>query len=244
MPDHRLANATALVTGAGSGIGRAVSVALARLGTKVALVGRRREPLEETRDTIEKEGGHAATHACDLTDDRALEALVGRVLAESGQRLGVLVNNAAHYVMSSFEETSTDDLDAIFRVNVRAPFVLTKVCLPALRAAKGDVVFVNSSAALGTGVNVSAYAASKAALKSLADGLRNEVNKDGVRVLSVYAGRTATPMQRAVFAREGREYRPEMLLQPEDVASGIASALSLPATAELTDLQIRPAKKS
>ena len=90
---------------------------------------------------------------------------------------------------------------------------------------------------------VGQYAAMKHALRALADTLREEVNRDGVRVLSVFLGRTATPMQAAVHRVESRVYEPEPLLQPADVAAVVISALSLPRTAEVTDIHIRPLRK-
>jgi NADP-dependent 3-hydroxy acid dehydrogenase YdfG len=88
------------------------------------------------------------------------------------------------------------------------------------------------------------YAASKHALRALADGLRDEVNKKGVRVITVFPGRTATPMQEAVHRYEGRPYDAERFLQPEDVAAAAVNALALPRTAEVTDLHIRPMRGS
>ena len=90
---------------------------------------------------------------------------------------------------------------------------------------------------------ISQYAATKAALKAMADSLREEVNPDGVRVLSIFVGRTATPMQAALHEAEGKEYRPERLLQPEDIASTIVHALCMPRTAEITEVDIRPMQK-
>jgi short-subunit dehydrogenase len=109
-----------------------------------------------------------------------------------------------------------------------------------LRRAHADVVFVNSTAALHGVPNVAEYAMSKAAIRAFADSLRAEENAQGLRVLSVYVGRTATPMQEQVAREEGRDYHPERLLQPEDVASAILAALMLPHTAEITDIHIRP----
>ena len=88
------------------------------------------------------------------------------------------------------------------------------------------------------------YDSTKHALKAVADSLRGEINTHGVRVLSVYLGRTASEMQERIYQMEGRPYRPELLLQPGDVASIIVSALSLPSTAEVTDISIRPMIKS
>jgi NADP-dependent 3-hydroxy acid dehydrogenase YdfG len=101
---------------------------------------------------------------------------------------------------------------------------------------------MNSS--VGSAPEVGFYSASKHALKAFADTLRAEANPAGVRVLSVYPGRTATPMQESIFAAEGRSYDPSRLLQPEDVAEMVLAALCLPRTAEVTDLHIRPLQKS
>ena len=119
---------------------------------------------------------------------------------------------------------------------------LTRQLLPSLIARQGQVVFMNSS--VGAAPEVGFYSASKHALKALTDTLRVEVNPSGVRVLSVYPGRTATSMQEAIFAAEGRDYDPSRLLQPEDVAEMVLAALCLPRTAEVTDIHIRPMQKS
>ena len=107
----------------------------------------------------------------------------------------------------------------------------------------GQVVFVNSSAGLTARAGVGQYAATKHALRAVADSFREEVNADGLRVLSVFLGRTATPMQEAVHKMEGKAYYPERLMQAEDVAAVVVNALSLPRTAEVTDIYARPMKK-
>ena len=130
-----------------------------------------------------------------------------------------------------------------FSVNTRAPFLLTKLLLPAIKKRKGQIVFVNSSIAQQKArANLSIYAGSKYALRAMADSLREENNASGVRVLSVYPGRTATAMQEDIFKFENREYRKSDLLQPEDVAQSVLDALALPRTAEITDIFIRPLK--
>ena len=112
-----------------------------------------------------------------------------------------------------------------------------------LPAQRGQIVFVNSSAGLTAPENLSQYAATKHALKAIADSLRKEVNEDGIRVLSVYLGRTATQLQARVHAMENRTYRPEDLMQADDVAAVIINALSLPRTAEVTDIQMRSLRR-
>ena len=91
---------------------------------------------------------------------------------------------------------------------------------------------------------MSQYAATKHALKAVADSVREELNPAGVRVLSLFLGRTATPMQASIFAAEQREYNPGILMQPEDVAEVVVNALALARTAEITEITMRPATKS
>jgi short-subunit dehydrogenase len=115
--------------------------------------------------------------------------------------------------------------------------------LPLLKMQKGQIVFINSSVGLVSKANLSQYAATKHALRAFADSLREEVNEMGIRVLSVFPGRTATPMQEMIFNWEGKDYPPTRLLQPQDVAAVVIHALSLPRTAEVTDISIRPMAK-
>jgi NADP-dependent 3-hydroxy acid dehydrogenase YdfG len=228
-----------VVTGAGSGVGRAVAAALAAAGASVCLVGRTGATLQETAARI---GDGARCYPTDVTDDRAVAALVQRLTDEHAS-VDVLVHSAGVHSIGAVEEAAVGELDAQYRTNVRAPYLLTQGLLPALRGSRGQVVFVNSSAGLTARGRVGQYASTKHALRALADSLREEVNDAGVRVLSVYLGRTASPMQAAIHAAEGTEYRPADLLQPADVAAMVVAALCLPSTAEVTDLSIRPMRK-
>jgi NAD(P)-dependent dehydrogenase (short-subunit alcohol dehydrogenase family) len=139
------------------------------------------------------------------------------------------------------ERSRIADLDLQYAINVRAPYAVTQRLLPLLAAARGQIVFINSSVGLtAKRSDVGQYAATKHALKAITDSLREEVNPKGIRILAVYLGRTATPMQESICRKEGRVYHPETLLQPEDVASVVLQALMLPPTAEVTDISIRP----
>jgi NADP-dependent 3-hydroxy acid dehydrogenase YdfG len=113
-----------------------------------------------------------------------------------------------------------------------------------LQVGPGQIVFINSSVGLKAVGGVSQFAATQHSLKAIADSLRDEVNPDGIRVLNVFPGRTATPRQESIFQREGRTYHPELLLQPEDIAAVVVNSLTLPRTAEVTEISIRPLKKS
>jgi NADP-dependent 3-hydroxy acid dehydrogenase YdfG len=128
-----------------------------------------------------------------------------------------------------------------FEINVVAVAELTRLLLPALRAARGRVVLLNSGAGLTARAGWASYAASKFALRAFADALREEERAHGVRVTSVHPGRVDTAMQRAVVAHEGGEYRPEAYLRPESVAGAVLLAVTAPDDAALTELVLRPA---
>ncbi len=230
----------AVVTGAAGGMGRAIARALAARGVSLCLTDCNGEALRACAEEI---GGQAAlVHQADLSLDQELRSLVERVSAGPG-RVDVLVHAAGLLKLGNLEAAGWDDLDQLVRVNVRAAYLLTKALLPLLEASRGQVVFLNSSAVLAPGPDNVLYAASKHALRSLADGIRSHVNPMGIRVLSLFPGRTATAMQRAAHGFERRPYRPQDLMQPEDVAEVIVASLSLPRTAEVTDIFMRPMKK-
>lgn len=234
---------TAIVTGASGGIGRAIAVNLADCGADVWLVGRRREALEEVAGKICSNGTQPHVCCADLTEDADLVSLTETIEHGPG-KLDVLVHCAGVIKHGPLERTPVADFDLQYRSNLRAQYALTQLMLPSLRKARGQIVFINSSAGLRSPANTGQFSATQHALRALADTLRDEVNSDGIRVLSVYPGRTATPRIETLFAKEGRRYQPELLLQPEDVAAMVAHTLSLPRTAEVTDICIRPMCKS
>lgn len=221
---------TALITGASGGIGSAIARALAEEGVRLFLVGRSLEKL-----TVPGEAFQA-----DLTDDAQLRATAASVHEVFGG-VDILVHSIGLFRAGPIATSPVEDLDAQYRVNLRVPYLLTQELLPSLIERRGQVVFVNSSAGFHPARgNWGAYSATKHGLRALADSLRDEVNKKGVRVLTVFPGRTATPMQEEVHRFEGKPYDPSHFLQPEDIAASVVQALRLPRTAELTDLHIRP----
>jgi NADP-dependent 3-hydroxy acid dehydrogenase YdfG len=225
---------TALITGASGGIGTAVALALAEEGVRLVLVGRDAEKLND----LATRTGSSEVIQADLTDDAQLLAAAARV-----EEVDLLIHNIGLFRGGPLETAPVQDLDDQYRVNVRVPYLLTQALLPSLIRRQGQVVFVNSGAgAAPARGSWGAYAATKHALRALADALRAEVNPQGVRVLTVFPGRTATAMQEEVHRFEGRPYDPGRFLQPEDVAAPLVQALRLPRTAELTDLHIRPMK--
>jgi NADP-dependent 3-hydroxy acid dehydrogenase YdfG len=205
-------------------------------------VGRKPAALETVAQSAQIFSGRALCYPADLSLDKDVQALTAQ-LRKDFDHLHILVHSAGAIVLDQVEKASLEDLDRQYRVNVRAPYALTQLLLPMLRSCQGQVVFMNSSLWLNARAGVGQYAATKYALKAIADSLRDEVNAEGLRVLSVFPGRTASPMQAAVHQIEGRQYHPEHLMQPQDVASMVVSALTLPRSAEVTDISIRPFKK-
>jgi NAD(P)-dependent dehydrogenase (short-subunit alcohol dehydrogenase family) len=181
----------------------------------------------------------ARCYRADLTRDEDIQELTAHLQRDFGA-IDLLIHSAGVYALGQVESARIEDFDWQYRTNVRAPYMLTQALLPLLRARQGQIAFINSTVGLSAGPNVGQYAATKHALRALADSLRDEVNPQGVRVLSVFLGRTATPMQAAIHEMEGRDYHPERLMQPEDVAAVVIHALSLPRSAEVTDIRIRP----
>ena len=199
--------------------------------------------LETLRAEIVGAGHHAEACACDLSHDDDIYGLRKRLGTEHG-RVDILVHSAGGISLGAIESTPIGDFDKQYGINVRAPYLLTQALLPLVKLAQGEIVFINSSAGIHTKEQIGAYAASKHALRAIADTLRMEVNAFGVRVLSVYPGNTATAMQNTVQNYTGRRITAEYLLQPDDVASATIHALLLPRTAEVTDIQIRPFRKA
>jgi NADP-dependent 3-hydroxy acid dehydrogenase YdfG len=237
---EKLAGQSALVTGAGGAIGAAIAERLAAEGATVSLVGRRRAALERLAARIGP--SRATVHVADLTSDIEVKETARSVVGRSG-RLDVLVHSNGTYASGVLERVSLGTLDQLWAANVRSPVLLTQRLLPALRAASGQIAFVNSSAGLDARAQVGAFAATQHALHAIADALRAEVNPDGIRVVSVYPGRTASKRQERIFRSERRPYEPERLLQPSDVADVLVHTLTLPRTAEVTDVRVRSMTK-
>ncbi|MGH3927674.1 MAG: SDR family NAD(P)-dependent oxidoreductase, partial [Pseudonocardiaceae bacterium] len=157
--------------------------------------------------------------------------------------LDILVHAAGVYRRAQMAESTIADLDDQYRTNVRAPYQLTQAMLPALFRQGSDVVFINSTRGLSAGAGLGQYSASQHAVKAVADSLRAEINTHCVRVTTVHLGRTATPLQESILAVEGRSYKPERLIQPEDVADVVVAVITLPRRAQVTSVTLWPTEK-
>ncbi len=226
--------ATHLLTGAGSGIGAVLARRLVERGDDAVVLAR---DAGRARQIAEELPG-VSTLVGDLAQPGRLSwALSKQSLPD---RIDSLVHAAGVVDLGTVGELTPALWDQQLAVNLVAPAELTRLLLPVLRVSRGHVVFVNSGAGLRASPGWSAYAASKHGLRALADALRQEEAEHGIRVTSVYPGRTATPMQERVHRQEGQEYDATRFITPEAVATTILTALDLPRDAHLTDLTVRP----
>lgn len=220
---------TALITGASKGVGAATARALSATHD-VLLGGRDAAAL----DRLAAELPGARPWKVEITDDAALAVACADI-----ERLEVLVHSAGVGDIGTIADSTTRLWRNTFDINVVAVAELTRLLLPALRTARGHVVMINSGAGFTARPGWGAYAASKFALRALADSLRAE--ETALRVTSVHPGRIDTDMQRRVRTAEGGEYEADQYLSVESVASAVLTAVRAPVDAHLTELVLRPA---
>jgi NAD(P)-dependent dehydrogenase (short-subunit alcohol dehydrogenase family) len=220
--------ASYLITGVSRGIGRAVAERLLADGHLVYGIVRR--PLPELALT-----GFAML---DLAEPGGFMPALSDLL-DSVPRLDGLVHSAGVVRPGRLVDAEPTAYTEQFEVNVVAVAELTRLWLPALRAAAGTVVLVNSGSGLNARPPLSTYGVSKFALRGYAEALRQE--EPGIRVSTVYPGRTDTDMQRTVRSAEAGDYEPAGYLRPDTVAGVIISVLRLPPDAAILDLVVRPA---
>ncbi|WP_324651081.1 SDR family oxidoreductase [Georgenia sp. H159] len=215
-----------LVTGAARGIGRAVAAALA--DHDLVLTVRRAEDVER----LGAEVPAAQVLLLDLADTASIAERV------AGTEVDAVVHCAGVEGVAAAAELDPGLLAGVLAANLAGPVELTRVLLPGLRRRGGQVVFVNSTAALRSFPGWGAYAASKAALRAYADTLRLE--EPAVRVTSVFPGRTDTGMQHRIHARAGRDFDPATAMSPASVAAAVCSVLGAPDDVEVPELTVNP----
>jgi meso-butanediol dehydrogenase / (S,S)-butanediol dehydrogenase / diacetyl reductase len=224
----RLAGKAAIVTGAGTGIGRAIAVTIAREGAKVAAVGRRREKLEEVAQAIHQAGGEAIATVCDVSN----EADTQRAVKEAEHAFGnvnVLVNNAGALSVTTVENISLEDWDRVIATNLKGPFLMSRAVLPAMRRAGGGaIVNVGSILGLVAMKDRAAYCASKGGVTLLTKAMALDHAHEKIRVNCICPAIVETDLIRDLFAKteEGRRAHERRLAtlplgrfgKPDDIA--------------------------
>ncbi|WP_081853133.1 SDR family oxidoreductase [Bosea sp. 117] len=227
---------TAFITGATSGIGRAMALALSEAGYEVYAIGRSKAALEELRS--ERPG--ITPIAVDVTDREAIEAIV------SDLHIDVLINNAGIMPpLGNFADMKLSDIDTALEINLSAAILLTRLVVPQMRERQsGHVIFTGSSAAHAPFPNVAVYSATKAALAGFAAALRADLSPYGIRVTEIVPGRVETQLYKDILDAKARAamYAGNVAVQPEDVASMVVTLLSLPQWADVTRFDIMPTR--
>ncbi len=236
-----LQNKVALVTGAGSGIGRALALALAGEGCSLVLVSRTAAALEKvSQEAAPLTNGEVLVQPGDVGDQAAMERLQAAVKEAFG-RLDILVNSAGQGLSGTILESDPGQVKEMLAVNIFGVYLVTRLMLP-LMSRGGDVVNISSVAGLKYSPGFAMYSASKFAVKAFSEALRNEVQEQGVRVLTLYPGMTQTPMVQGftgagapLAVQEGRE-----LISPQEVAQAVVYALKQPSSLAINEIVIQP----
>lgn len=222
-----LDGANVIVTGASSGIGRAIAIELAARGSRLALAARNESALQEVAAGIRDRGGTAVV----ITRDLVLPGAPEKVVASAHRQLGgldILVNNAGLGLHAGIVAGGEDDVERLFRLNVFAPAALIRAAVPIMRAqGRGMVVNISSMAGRIVTPSIGYYSASKFALTVIGDALRMEEGHRGIRVMTVFPGWTASRFtenqlgSHRVFAHRRGSFE----VSPEKVARRIAQAI-------------------
>ncbi|MBV9234213.1 MAG: SDR family oxidoreductase [Xanthobacteraceae bacterium] len=218
---------TALVTGASRGIGRATAIALAKAGAQILVhYGRNAGEARSVVDQIKAADGRAEAVGSDLSDPQGAPKLAAKVREIVGERLDILVANAGISKAAAIEEMTVEDFDALFAVNVRAPYFLVQHLLPILKEGS-SVIFASSLAAHAAVGNLSAYAATKGAIDTMVKHFAFILGPKGIRVNAVAPGVVETDMSSFAKTEAGRDFTLGMqalkrVAQPDDIAGAIA----------------------
>jgi 3-oxoacyl-[acyl-carrier protein] reductase len=230
----------ALVTGAGSGVGRATAIALARSGMLVGLVGRNLSSLAQTAHLIDEEGGTALACAADIGEERDVLRAEESVTTELGP-IRVLVNAAAIGVYGPVEGYSLDNWQRTLSTNLTGVFLCSRSVVPGMRAAGGGAIIAIGSGAGKQGyATLAAYSASKFGLIGFMESLAAEVGADGIKVSTIHPGSILTSfggrsVEEKLANKGDRKY-----IEPEDVADAVLCLLGQPDHAWTQEMNLWP----
>lgn len=233
--ENKLAQQTALITGAGSGLGVAIARALAVEGARCVLAGRRLEQLQMVSAKIKAAGGEACAIVTDVSDENQIESLV-QASAKIFGGIDILVNNAGLFRLAPFAETSTELLDQMLAVNLRGAFLLCRAVWPhLLQRGGGQIVNISSAAGVEGYVNSAAYSATKFGLNGLSEALALEGKPHNIRVFAVCPGAVETPIWEGQASAEVMR----RMMKPEPVAELVRWLVTSPPQLDFDPVVIR-----
>jgi NAD(P)-dependent dehydrogenase (short-subunit alcohol dehydrogenase family) len=236
-PMQPLIGRIAIVTGAGGGIGRAVSLMLAQSGARVVLAARNQARLEKVGDEILSAGGEALAVPTDVTREEGLKTLVDRTLQAYGS-IDYLINNAGWGKKSPVVKSQISDWDQTLSVNLRAPMILSKLVLPTLIDKRsGAIINIGSISGKQGSANVAAYAASKFGLVGFTESLFEEVREHGIKVSVIHPGFVDTPL-----IPPNPQLNRSKMIRPDDVAHAVLYVLKSSPACCPVEIIIRPQK--
>ena len=215
---------TALITGAGRGIGRATAIAFAKEGINLGLVGRTSANLEKVVKEIEEYDVQVTMATADVSDNESVIAAVEHIKSELGS-IDILINNAGIGKFAKFLEQSPEDFKNMIDVNLMGTYYVTRAVLPGMiEQSSGDIINISSTAGERGGAVTSAYSASKFGLLGLSESLMQEVRKHNIRVTALTPSTVATDLAITENLTDGN---PENVMQPEDLAELMVAQLKL-----------------
>jgi 3-oxoacyl-[acyl-carrier protein] reductase len=219
-----LTRKTALITGAGKGIGKALAIALAQEGVNIGLMARTTTDLEELAAELQQYHIKTSIATADVADQNAVNSAVEKLQAELGF-INILINNAGIAYFGGFLELEPAQFEQTIQVNLLGVYYVTRAVLPAMIANKtGDIINISSTAGLRGAAATSAYSASKFGLIGLSDSLMQEVRKHNIRVSTLTPSTVATGLAIDLKLTDGN---PNKVMQPEDLAEFVVHNLKL-----------------
>lgn len=264
-----LKDKTAVVTGASSGIGRAIAETLGAAGAHVFLAGRTREAMDESKKKIEASGGKATVITLDVRDVKQVQDLVDRATKDTG-RLDIMVNNAGLSYPSAIADADPEEWRAMLETNILALLVGCQAAVRAMRASKTEGHIVNISSIAAQRADSGVYGATKHAVNCICSTLRRELEEDTIRVVNIMPGAIATNFARNfdpafvasfvqaagsdITVKRGERLPDEVMekLQPamkqvlgaaEDIATAVLFAVTQPIHVNIAEMVVRPPKQ-
>lgn len=230
-----LKNKIGVVTGATSGIGWEIAKVLLEGGMKLYLLGRSFDRIQDQFGNDRYLNQYQFIYV-DLNQSESIEQSLESIHEEVG--IDILIHSAGSIYLSEMENGSLPNFDEQYRINLRAPYHISKSLIPLLRKKKGQIFFLNSTAGIDSWAEIGQYAATKHGIRAIADSLRKEVKDDHIKVTSIFCGSVDTPMQESVQKMRGNKYHPDQYMDAQAIADLIYQLLILPDNMTVTDITV------